>query len=307
MPQARAAARDGIPSASPHVDRGVEVREVVRPPWPFRLRGSSPDGLLRRRGAALQRLLHRDGVPVLVGVMQAAHERVVFVARSASEEAARWGVERMRFTTGVDEDLRPFYDRFRDDPLIGRTLRADPALRVWRRPEPWEALAWAITEQLIAFNRAVAIQRNLIARLGRRCAATGLRDMPAAAAVAAAAPAEIVAAGLSPMRAITLRRAAREVARLDPGEPAVLRRLRAIPGIGPWTMEMLALYGLGRYDKVPGGDLGYLEIVGRLKTGHRHARAEEAEVREFFAPYGEWKGLAGEYLRVAASRGQLPH
>jgi hypothetical protein len=32
----------------------------------------------------------------------------------------------------------------------------------------------------------------------------------------------------------------------------------------------------------------------------------EAEVREFFEPYGEWKGLVGEYLRVAASRGRLP-
>src|SRR4051794_17383960 len=259
----------------------MEVREVVRPPWPFRLRGSSPDGLLRRRGAALQRLLHRDGMPVLVGVMQPAGDRVVFVARSDCEAAARWGVERMRFTTGVDDDLRPFYDRFRDDPLIGRTLRADPSLRAWRRPEPWEALAWAITEQLIAFNRAVAIQRNLIARLGRRCTSTGLRDMPAPAAVPAAAPAELVAAGLAPMRANTLRRAARELTRLDPADDRILRRLRAIPGIGSWTMEMLALYGLGRYDKVPAGDLGVLEIVGRLKTGHRHARAEEAEVRAF--------------------------
>jgi DNA-3-methyladenine glycosylase II len=295
-----------VRQAAPEAAASVEIREVVHPPWPFRLRGSSPDGLLRRRGAALQRLLHRDGAAVLVGVMQPARDRVVFVARSEDQAAARWGLERMRFATGVDEDLRPFYDRFRDDPLIGRTLRADPALRVWRRPEPWEALAWAITEQLIAFPRAVAIQRKLIARLGRRCASTGLRDMPAPAAVAGAAPAEIVAAGLAPTRAITLRRAACEVARLDPAEPAVLRRLRAIPGIGAWTMEMLALYGLGRYDRVPAGDLGYLEIVGRLKTGHRHARAEEAEVREFFAPYGEWQGLAGEYLRVAASRGRLP-
>ena len=28
-------------------------------------------------------------------------------------------------------------------------------------------------------------------------------------------------------------------------------------------------------------------------------------MRAFFAPYGEWKGLAGEYLRVAAARGLL--
>src|SRR5215210_1162970 len=66
----------------------------------------------------------------------------------------------MRFATGVDEDLRPFYDRFRDDPVIGRAVRARPELRVRRKPVPWEALAAAITEQLIEFERAVAIQRR---------------------------------------------------------------------------------------------------------------------------------------------------
>jgi 3-methyladenine DNA glycosylase/8-oxoguanine DNA glycosylase len=287
----------------------VEAREVVRPPWPFRLRGSSPDGLLRRRGPALQRLLHHDGSPVLVGAVQPARDRVVFVARGACEASARWGLERMRFATGVDEDLRPFHARFRDDPVIGQAVRAVPQLRVWRRPEPWEVLAWAITEQLIDFERAKNIQRRLIARLGRRCAVTGLRDMPTPAAVAAAAPAELAAAGLVQSRAITLRRAAREVAagrvRFDAGD-APLRLLRSISGIGPWTMEMLALYGLGRYDLVPAGDLGYLELVGRVTTGNPRAYADEAEVRAFFERYGEWKGLAGEYLRVASARGLLP-
>ena len=83
------------------------------------------------------------------------------------------------------------------------------------------------------------------------------------------------------------------------------RRLRAIPGIGPWTLEVLALYGQGHHDRVPAGDLGYLKLVGRVRTGNPRARAEEAEVREFFAPYGAWKGLAGEYLRFAASSGLL--
>ena len=31
----------------------IELREEVRPPWPFRLGGASMDSLLRRRGAAL--------------------------------------------------------------------------------------------------------------------------------------------------------------------------------------------------------------------------------------------------------------
>ena len=41
-------------------------------------------------------------------------------------------------------------------------------------------------------------------------------------------------------------------------------RLLAIPEIGTWTVEMLALHGLGRLDVVPAGDLGYLKLVGRL-------------------------------------------
>jgi hypothetical protein len=77
----------------------IEVREEVRPPWPFRLGGASMDGLLRRRGAALQRLMRIGGEPVLVGIVQPAADRVLFAARSASEPAARAGIARMRFAT----------------------------------------------------------------------------------------------------------------------------------------------------------------------------------------------------------------
>ena len=71
------------------------------------------------------------------------------------------------------------------------------------------------------------------------------------------------------------------------------RRLRAIPGIGAWTVEMLALHGQGRYDQVPAGDLGLLKLVGRLLSGgDPRAHAGEEQVRELFAPYGEWAGLA---------------
>jgi 3-methyladenine DNA glycosylase/8-oxoguanine DNA glycosylase len=66
---------------------------------------------------------------------------------------------------------------------------------------------------------------------------------------------------------------------------------------------MLALHGFGRHDVVAAGDLGFIKLVGRVRTGHPKARAEIAEVREFFEPYGEWKGLAGEYLRYAFARG----
>ena len=285
----------------------IELREEVRPAWPFVLGGASMDGLLRRRGAALQRLLRIGGEPVLVGIVQPAPDRVLFAARAASEPAARAGIARLRFATGVDDDLRPFWDRFRADPVIGRGVRTHRALRVRRQPDPWETLLGAITEQLIELERAMGIQRRLIAAFGYRCPATGMRDAPAPAVIAAQAPARLVSFDLAPKRALAMRRCAEAVAagRLDLQDHD-LRRLRSMREIGPWTCEMVALHGQGRYDVVPAGDLGFLKIVGRLVTGNPRARADEAEVRGFFERYGEWKGLAGAHLMHAAARGLIP-
>ncbi len=255
----------------------------------------------------LERLLHHEQEPVLVRVAQTSRERVLLGARARSRSAAAYGIARMRFALGVDEDLRPFQRRFARDPLIGRSLRRRPWLRVRRRPEPFEALAWAICEQLIEYERAAAIERRLLAVMGRRWVgwdggASQLRDLPEPAALAGTAPALLESLDLAAGRAITLVRAAREVAsgRVDlhgDDHERAWRRLRAIPGIGSWTVEMLALNGQGRHDQLPAGDVGLLKLVGRmLSGGDPRARAREHEVREFFTPYGEWAGLAAAHM-----------
>jgi 3-methyladenine DNA glycosylase/8-oxoguanine DNA glycosylase len=238
-------------------------------------------------------------VLVRVCVAQPSRYRVVFGARAASREAAEWGIERMRLALGIDQDIEPFYERFRFDPLIGRSVRASPGLRAGGKPEPFEALAWAICEQLIEFSRAAAIERRLIFRLGRRCSVSGMRDAPSPAVLAAQAPALLQSFDLSGGRAVALVRAAREVAsgRVDLHDPDYergWRRLRAIRGIGSWTIQMLALTGQSRLDQLPAGDVGYLKLVGRLRGGgDPWARATEEEVEQFFAPYAPWAGLAG--------------
>ncbi len=265
--------------------------------WPFRLpMQGGMDGVLRHRGGVLERLLHAEEEPVVVRVAQPSPDRVVFGGWARTQAAAEYGIERMRFALGVDEDLRAFHARFARDPLIGPSVRRRPWLRVRRRPEPFEALAWAICEQLIEFERAAAIERRIVARLGRR--GGELRDVPTADVLAGVAPALLQSMDLGGARARTLVRAAREVARgrIDLGAPdheRTWQRLRAIPGIGPWTVEMLALHGQGRHDQVPAGDVGLLKLVGRrLSGGDPRAHAQEQQVREFFAPYGEWRGLA---------------
>jgi 3-methyladenine DNA glycosylase/8-oxoguanine DNA glycosylase len=68
----------------------------------------------------------------------------------------------------------------------------------------------------------------------------------------------------------------------------------SIREIGTWTVEKLAYQGQGRDDMIPAGDLAYVKLVGGLARLGR--RASEDEVREFFAPFAPFQGLAGTYL-----------
>jgi 3-methyladenine DNA glycosylase/8-oxoguanine DNA glycosylase len=283
----------------------LDVRVEVRPPWAFRLlRRGSLDSVVRCRRGVVRRLLHVDGDPAVVRVAQLSADRVLFGAQAERRDVAEEAIARMRFATGVDDDLRAFYDRFHADPLIGPAVRMRPWLRFDRRAEPFEALAWAITEQLIETVRAGAIQRAIVYRFGPRCPRTGLPDVPSAAVLAGVAPARLQACDLSAGRSLALVRAAREVAagRVDLTsrdahvQERAWRRLQAIRGIGRWTIEMLALHGQGRYDQVPAGDLNLLKLVGRMRSGgDPWARASEEEVRALFEPYGEWAGLAARH------------
>ncbi len=280
----------------------VQLRLEVVPPSPFRLRlGSGRDGVIRCRGTVLERLLHVDGRPAIVRVAQTGERLVLFGAWACDRVDAAAAIARMRFALGVDDDLRSFYELHRDDPLIGPSLRRAPWLRIARRPVAFEALAWAVCEQLIESGRAAAIEARIVRALGPRDVSSGLRDVPSPAALAACAPARLESFDLAARRAIALVRVARECAagRIDldgPDHERAWRRLLAIPTIGRWTVELLAAQGQGHYDVIPAGDLNYLKLVGRWQSGgDPRARAEEADVRALFERFGEWRGLAAAH------------
>jgi 3-methyladenine DNA glycosylase/8-oxoguanine DNA glycosylase len=279
----------------------VVVERDFVPPVPYRLPTPGRDGLLQRRDGALVRLLHHGDEPVTVRAWAAAGA-VRVSASAAGAEACSYGIERMHFALGLDHDISGFQRAFKWDPLIGPMIRRRPWLRPRRRPEPFEALAWAICEQLIDGARATQIERQLTRRFGRRSECGTLRDAPTAASLAGRAHAEIEACGLVAKRVTALRKAAREVASgradLHCQHEQAWRRLRAIPHIGSWTIDCLALHGQGRDDMLPALDLAYVKLVGRLAGLGR--RATEEEVREFFAPYEPYGALAGVYALHSA-------
>ncbi len=308
-----------------------DVLEVeVRPPSPFRLpRRNGSDRIVRKSGSGLRRLLLKDRAPVIVAVRPSGSGTYRFsagpvppgrVSGPGSEslveaDAARLeaAIDDFRFSLGIDEDMKPFRDAFIDDPLLGPAIRDRIESRSSRRADPWEALAWAVTEQLIEYRRAAAIQRRMIRRWGLSIelppsAGTAdryLTTAPSPEAIAAASPAELQACDLSAKRALALIRCAKEVSRgrVDLQDPEDDRRLLAIPEVGPWTVACLALRGRGDHDALLAGDLGHMKLVGALAGLGRLAEIEEVE--EFYARYAPFRGLAGDFLLGA--RGGVVH
>lgn len=251
-------------------------------------------------GGVVHRMLAFDSGPARVRVASSG-DGLLLGADAPDRATAEAAIAEVRFSLGVDDDLSGFHRRFADDPLIGRSIRRRPYLRPHRRPRAWEALAWGVTEQLIEYRRAAAIQRRIVRRAGQRSPEWSLADVPTPHALAAIAPAELVSFDLAAARAAALRRVAGAVADgrvvLDGPASDVIASLTRFPGIGTWTSEVTALHGLGDMSVVPAGDLGYLKAVGRvLSGGDPKAIASEAEVREFFSRFHPWGGLAAAHV-----------
>ena len=292
----------------------------VRPPSPFRLGRGSSDRTLRVQGGIATRLLTVDCAPVLArawmrgpGLVafraEAIDPRVVTISvpcdepRPAGREELAIAIERMRFALGVDEDMSAFHQRFRRDSLGGPIIRRRPDFRPHRRPWPWEALAQAVCGQLIEASRAAVIERRIVGRWGARLGEgrAALRDTPSPALIAGRAPAELQSMDLSGARSVALRKLAVLAAgRCDIASADSDTRLLAIPEIGPWTIQCLALFGRGDMDSLPAGDLGYIKLVGHLANLGR--RATVPEVEEFYAPYEPYRGLVGSLTLAGLHR-----
>jgi 3-methyladenine DNA glycosylase/8-oxoguanine DNA glycosylase len=216
-------------------------------------------------------------------------------------EAER-GLELLRFVLALDDDHTPFLRANAADPLLGKAVLQLRGLRPARVVTVAHALLRALCGQLIESRRARHLERRIV------LAAAGGPwpcEPPTASGLGRFSAAELRALGLHARRAATLLRVLRSVD---------LERLRALPtvaavtrlererGLGPWSVGLVCLEGLGRYERGLVGDLGLIKLVSAL----RGRRAEAWETAELLAPYGEWAGLAGMYLLAGWARGLVP-
>src|SRR5262249_50196844 len=199
----------------------------------------------------------------------------------------------VRFGLALDDVHREFLRRFGDDPLIGEATRRLRGARTLRLPTVAGALLRALCGQLIQSHHARELDRIVVRATSERVGR--LAKPPTAESLARLSPAALRRLGFHPRRRPARRRLCRPLA-LGGVETlpvdAVAARLLRERGLGPWSIGVIALEGLGRYERGLVGDLGLLKLCKAL-----HGRWVEAEeTAALLAPYEEWQGLASHYL-----------
>jgi 3-methyladenine DNA glycosylase/8-oxoguanine DNA glycosylase len=268
----------------------------VRPRGPYSLRLSA-----RLVGDATRRF--RDGVLTttvdgeLVRARQSPDGTVWLQGPPAAAERLRW-------LLALDDDHSDFLRDVRDDPLLGRASVELRGLRPLRLGTVAHALLRAFCGQLILSSEARLLERRIV-RATTPLRAGGLHAPPTAADLGQLSAAGLRALGLHGRRSAALVRICRslDLDRLQ-GLPtaAVAARLRRERGLGPWSVGVVCLEGLGRYDCGLVGDQGLVKLLRSI----RGRPVDAQETAELLAPYGEWAGIASVYLLAGMGRGLVP-
>lgn len=178
------------------------------------------------------------------------------------------------------------------DPLLAPLVAARPGLRVLGSPHWFDTAVQTVVGQQVSVAAGCTFTARLVAAYGDP-APHGFTCFPLPHRLAAVDPGELRAAvGLTRARARTVQMLAGVAADgLSPALPEFRTELLALPGIGPWTVDYLAVRALGDRDAYPSGDLVLQRALGV-------ATARDAEARA--APWSPWRAYAATHLWTEA-------
>lgn len=188
------------------------------------------------------------------------------------------------------------------DPVVAELVHRFPGLRLTRTNRLFEALLPAILEQKVTNTEAWRGYRRLLSRISEPAPGPMKLLLPAAAADVASLPYYAFHPfGIERRRAEVIRRAAALAPQLESAPPAeALARLRAITGIGPWTIAEVGRITFGDPDAVSIGDFHVPSLVAWVLAEER--RADDARMLELLEPYRGQRGRVQRLLEVSGRR-----
>ncbi len=221
-----------------------------------------------------------------------------------------WFIDRLPSLLGDDDDAHAFEHAGHD--LLRRVHRANPWLRLPRTGLVFEALVGSVLEQRVTVEEALRARNRLIAWHGDLPPARpqGLpehvRVMPDAPTWRSIPSWDWHRAGCDVHRAATIRRAAQVAPRLDETTELDrvdgLRRMRAVRGIGVWTVAETWQRSHGDPDLVSYGDTHLARFVGYALTGES---VDDAGMEQLLEPWRGHRHRVVRLLQLAASLGAV--
>jgi AraC family transcriptional regulator of adaptative response / DNA-3-methyladenine glycosylase II len=206
-------------------------------------------------------------------------------------------ISRCRWMLDLDADPVAVDDLLRRDPALTAYVDKHPGRRVPRTVDGAEFAVRAVLGQQVSTAAARTHAGRLVTALGEPVTDPegGLTHLfPGPAALAAVDPATL---GFPQARRTTLTTLAAALAAgdvdLGPGSDwaQARARLAELPGLGPWTIETVAMRALGDPDAFTPTDLGV-----RAAARHLGLPATPAALTRHSAAWRPWRAYAVQYL-----------
>jgi AraC family transcriptional regulator of adaptative response / DNA-3-methyladenine glycosylase II len=290
----------------------VPARLPFRPPLcPDNLFGhlvaTAVPGVEEWRGGAYRctlRLPHGPAIAALTPGAAAIGCRLL-LADARDAEAA---VARCRWLLDLDRDPQDVDDHLAADPVLAPLVAAHPGRRVPRVPDPAAFAVRAVLGQQVSTAAARTHAGRLVAAHGDPVddPEGGLTHLfPTPDVLAAVDPTTLALPTARQLTVVRIAQALADGLDLGPGcDWAQARaRLTAMQGIGPWTVETIAMRALGDPDAFLPSDLGVRYAAERLGLPVA-PRALDRRAQ----PWRPWRAYAVQHLWATGAHpvNQLP-
>jgi AraC family transcriptional regulator of adaptative response / DNA-3-methyladenine glycosylase II len=198
-------------------------------------------------------------------------------------------MQRSRALLDLDSDPQAVIESLGGDPLLGPLIKAMPGRRVPGHTDGHELAVRAVLGQQVSVAGATTLAARLVSEYGRplkRPVGAVTHLFPSSEALAEVDPARLAMPNARRRALLGLVRALADGAlTLDAGAERNEGRMRllALPGIGAWTADYIAMRALRDPDAFLATDLGVRHALEQLGTDGRPVAAER--LAERWRPY----------------------
>lgn len=202
---------------------------------------------------------------------------------------------RVRRMFDLDANLQAISEHLGEDPILKRGMANGSVPRLPQAFDPFEHAIRAVLGQQITVKAATTLAGRVAERAGEKT-----NGMPEGLDVFFPTPIELAAADLSELGiTLTRQKTIKNVVnalidgvfdlRLDQPPERFRKEFSSIKGIGEWTVQYVAMRGLGMVDSFPAKDLGIIKalMVDDRKPGEK----EILKLAEAWSPYRAYAAL----------------